>query len=134
SRTPARSTSVERVSIALPETDGPFVRPAATHPAEPRWGHAEGLQVGLSPLPGPRGLLRVYTPYLDQPRERMINFVAVEPVPAGETTRGFSELEHSALDDAPRQAVLVGRRPRRRHAPPGDRARPRHRRDDRRCA
>lgn len=101
SRTPARSTSVERVSIALPETDGPFVRPAATHPAEPRWGHAEGLQVGLSPLPGPRGLLRVYTPYLDQPRERMINFVAVEPVPAGETTRGFSELEHSALDDAP---------------------------------
>lgn len=86
---------------ALPVTDGPFVRPAESTPAEPRWGHAEGLQVGLHPLPGPRGLLRIYTPYLDQSRERMINFIAVEPIPAGETTRGFSELEHSALDDAP---------------------------------
>lgn len=86
---------------ALPEPDGPFIRPSATFPAEPRWGHADGLQVGLAPLPGPRGLLRIYTPYLDQPRERMMNFIAVEPIPAGETTRGFSELEHSTLDDAP---------------------------------
>lgn len=78
--------------------EGPFLRPSSTTPAEPRWGHADGLQIGLAPLPGPRGLLRVYTPYLNQPRERMMNFVAVEPIPAGQTTRGFSELESSALD------------------------------------
>ncbi|GAB2622485.1 hypothetical protein [Pseudactinotalea suaedae] len=85
---------------ALPVPDGPFLRPADEIPAEPRWGHVDGLQVGLHPLPGPRGLLRIYTPYLDQPRERMMNFIAVEPIPAGETRRGFSELEPSALDDA----------------------------------
>ncbi|WP_156253726.1 hypothetical protein [Pseudactinotalea terrae] len=92
--------STDATTPALPVTDGPFVRPAASHPAEPRWGHADGLQVGLDPLPGPRGLLRIYTPYLDQPRERMMNFIAVEPIPAGETARGFSELELSALDGA----------------------------------
>ena len=86
---------------SLPEPEGPFLQPSATQPAEPRWGHVDGLQVGLHPLPGPRGLLRIYTPYLDQPRERMMNFVAVEPIPVGTSARGLSELEHSTLDDAP---------------------------------
>lgn len=93
--------TVSTDAIALPVTDGPFVRPAEVSPAEPRWGLADGLQVGLHPLPGPRGLLRLYAPYLDQQRERMINFVAVEPIPAGATARGFSELEDSALDGVP---------------------------------
>ncbi|SED93461.1 hypothetical protein [Ruania alba] len=84
-----------------PEVSGPFLTPTRTWPAEPRWGHADGLQVGLHPLPGPRGLLRIFTPYLGQPRERMMNFIAVEPIPTGQTSRGFSELEHSTLDDAP---------------------------------
>ncbi|UFU05004.1 hypothetical protein [Ruania halotolerans] len=88
-------------ATTLPEVSGPFLQPARRWPAEPRWGHAAGLQVGLHPLPGPRGLLRIYTPYLNQPRERMMNFIAVEPIPAGQTSRGFSELEHSALDDSP---------------------------------
>ena len=69
-------------------------------PRESRWGHPDGLQVGLHPLPGPRGLLRVYTPYLGHPRDRLLNFVAVEPVPAGAAERGYSELERSRLDDA----------------------------------
>jgi hypothetical protein len=59
------------------------------------------MQLGLHPLSGPRGLLRLYTPYLDQPRDRLLNFIAVEPVPAGETERGYSELERSRLDDEP---------------------------------
>jgi hypothetical protein len=81
-----------------PIVEGPWVRPADTVPAEPRWGHAAGLQLGLAPLPGPRGLLRVYAPYLGHPPERLVNFIAVEPTPVGATRRGLSELEWSALD------------------------------------
>lgn len=83
---------------SLPVTEGLWVRPSAAVPAVPRWGHAAGLQIGLAPLPGPRGLIRIYTRYLDHPRERMVNFVAIEPTPAGATARGFSELEPSTLD------------------------------------
>lgn len=83
-----------------PVVDGVWLRPATGNPAEPRWGHPDGLQVGLHPLPGPRGLLRVFTPYLGHDRLRLLNFIAVEPIPVGHTHRGLSELEHSALDDA----------------------------------
>jgi hypothetical protein len=81
-----------------------WVRPGAELAGEkgaPRWGHRDGLQVGLAPLPGPRGLIRVFAPYLGHPRERLLNFVAVEPIPAGVDRRGFSELEASALDGVP---------------------------------
>lgn len=81
-----------------PETAEGWLRPSIHWPAEPRWGHPDGLQVGLHPLTGPRGLLRVYAPYLGHPRERVINFVAVEPIAAGATERGFSELEPSDVD------------------------------------
>jgi hypothetical protein len=85
-----------------PEIQGRWLRPSATVPAEPRWGHPDGLQIGLHPLPGPRGLIRIFAPYLGAPHdERLLNFVAVEPIPAGESERGFSELEWSALDEAP---------------------------------
>ncbi len=76
-----------------------WIRPGV-HQVEPMWGHRDGLRIGLSPLPGPRGLLRVYAPYLGHPSGRMINYIAVEPVPEGATSRGFSELEPSSLDDA----------------------------------
>ena len=67
--------------------------------AEPTWGHAYGLRIGLAHADrGPRGLLRVYTPYLDQPAGRVINFIAVEPTPRGREQRGLSELERSTLD------------------------------------
>lgn len=78
--------------------DGLWLRPDPVFPAEPRWGHADGLQIGLYPIPGPRGLLRIFTPYLDHPRERLVNFIAVEPVPQGADQRGYSELEPSTLD------------------------------------
>lgn len=79
-----------------------WLRPSGAPDDEPRWGHADGIQIGIPPIPGPRGLLRVFTPYLDHPRERLINFIAVEPIPQGETQRGFSELEPSSLDPGER--------------------------------
>ncbi len=84
--------------LTSPEIDGIWVRPSHETPAQPVWGHAEGLRVGLWPLPGPRGLLRIYTPYLGHESTRMINYIAVEPVVAGQFTRGFSEMEQSMLD------------------------------------
>lgn len=77
---------------------GDWIVPDPVPPAEPRWGHADGIQIGLSPLPGPRGLVRIFTPYLDQPTNRLLNFLAFEPIPRGSSERGYSELEHSAID------------------------------------
>lgn len=84
--------------IRRPVADAHWLRPDGAVPAEPRWGHASGLQVGLAPLRGPRGLLRIYAVYLEHDRERLINFIAVEPISAGQSQRGLSELEHSSLD------------------------------------
>jgi hypothetical protein len=84
-----------------PVVEDGWLRPAASGAAEPRWGHPDGMQLGLHPLSGPRGLLRVYTPYLGHDRHRLLNFIAVEPIPRGATERGYSELEHSTLDDRP---------------------------------
>ncbi|MGN8552863.1 UNVERIFIED_CONTAM: hypothetical protein OHV15_09785 [Microbacterium sp. SLM126] len=79
-----------------------WLRPAdVSGPREPRWGHPDGMQLGLHPLSGPRGLLRLFTPYLGQPRDRLLNFIAVEPIPAGASERGYSELERSRFDDGP---------------------------------
>ncbi|KZE90055.1 hypothetical protein [Microbacterium sp. TNHR37B] len=81
-----------------PPTSAEWIRPRRGLGDEPRWGLPGALQVGLPPTPGPRGLLRIFTPYLDHPHERLINFVAIEPIPDGATARGFSELEPSTLD------------------------------------
>ncbi len=84
--------------LAAPEVNGIWLRPAMEQPARAVWGHANGIQVGISPMPGPRGLLRVYTPYLGHPEAVMINYIAVEPIPEGTEVRGLSELEMSGLD------------------------------------
>lgn len=73
-----------------------WLQPGPSNAFAPRWGHADGIQVGLEPGLGPRGLIRVFTPYLGS--ARLLNFVAIEPIPAGATERGYSELEPSALD------------------------------------
>jgi hypothetical protein len=80
--------------------------PAAAKKAEPVWGIKGGIAVGLWPTPGPRGLFRIYTPYLGQPRLRMINFISVEPIVKGK--RGLSELEKSALDRVAGKAMWTG--------------------------
>ena len=91
------SESVWR-GLADPVVEDGWIRPpAGENAAKPVWGLAEGLRIGLAPLPGPRGLLRVYTPYVGQPDWRMINFIAVEPIVEGRTNRSFSELEPSSL-------------------------------------
>ncbi|MER3376211.1 MAG: hypothetical protein RIM83_16345 [Allomuricauda sp.] len=67
----------------------------------PVWGHYDGIRIGLPPTGGPRGLLRVYAPYLNLSTDslKMINFIALEPIVSGSDSRGFSELEPSALDN-----------------------------------
>lgn len=47
----------------------PWLRPSTADGSEPRWGHENGMQIGIPPTPGPRGLLRVFTPYPDHPEE-----------------------------------------------------------------
>lgn len=94
-----RGADAER---AAPVVEGVWMRPAVTTgPAIPLWGHASGMRVGIWPTGGPRGLLRVFTPYAGQPESRLINFIAVEPVPADADGRGYSELEKSGLDERP---------------------------------
>lgn len=84
---------------AGPVRRGRWIVPAEGTCAMPVWGIQGGIAVGLWPMPGPRGLLRVYAPYLGHPPGRMINFIAVEPVVGGR--RGLSELERSRLDARP---------------------------------
>lgn len=80
------------------ENDNRWVRGSLEGVRQPIWGHVDGLRIGLAPLRGPRGLLRIYAPYLDSPDGRVINFIAIEPIPEGATERGLSELEYSRLD------------------------------------
>jgi len=93
-----RGAELDWRDLADPVVEDGWVRPPAEeNTAKPVWGLAEGLRIGLAPLPGPRGLLRVYTPYVGQPDWRMINFFAIEPIVEGQTRRGYSELERSSL-------------------------------------
>lgn len=87
-------------------TESQWVRPSPGGP--PLWGHRDGMLVGLPPLVGPRGLLRVYTPYLGHAPDRMINYVAIEPRPRGRWRRGYSELERSRLDGEPGLRLWTG--------------------------
>jgi len=73
-----------------------WIRPDDRTDASPIWGIEGGIRVGLHPTGGPRGLIRVYAPYLDNPPGQVINFIAVEPVFRGK--RSYSELERSAID------------------------------------
>jgi hypothetical protein len=73
----------------------PWLRPQK--PGDPpMWGFETGIRIGLPPLPGPRGLIRIYHTQLGLPDRRVINYVAIEPIVGGK--RGYSEMEHSDLD------------------------------------
>jgi hypothetical protein len=84
-------------SLAAPVEEGSFLLPAVGQDAEPTWGIKRGIAVGLWPNPGPRGLIRIYTPYLGQSRLTPLNFIAVEPMVG--RVRGLSELEPSRIDE-----------------------------------
>jgi hypothetical protein len=98
----AQSNFPDWRQLAPPDTVGAWIVPAKGKPAMPVWGHADGIIIGLAPLPGPRGLIRIYTPYLDYDFPEVMNFIAFEPIPKGSTLRGFSELELSSLDKGER--------------------------------
>lgn len=73
-----------------------FIWPGHGVPIDrPVWGLRDGIRIGLHPTKGPRGLIRIYTPYLDQPFPTMINFLSIEPRVKGKPGRGQSELEES---------------------------------------
>ena len=80
--------------------------PANADAAQPVWGIEGGIAVGLWPMSGPRGLLRIHAPYLGQPVETMINFIAIEPVVGAD--RELSELESSVRDGVPGKAMWSG--------------------------
>lgn len=101
----------EWTDLSSPEVIGEWVRPAGDKPSRPVWGHADGLRIGLHPMSGPRGLIRIYTPYLAHAPDRMINYLAVEPVPEGEIHRGYSELEWSSLDNVQGKRMWSGNSP-----------------------
>jgi hypothetical protein len=94
------STAMTAISNrALASQDDDFVWPGH-HSAldRPVWGHRNGLQIGLAPTQGPRGLIRIYAPYLGVLYPQMINFLSLEPSVADREGRGQSELEMSGLD------------------------------------
>lgn len=97
------ASAQELPRLAQPVEDGAWVRPAEGEASEPVWGVKGGISVGLWPTGGPRGLFRIYTPYLGQPRLRMINYIAVEPIVG--RSRGLSELERSAIDGVDGKAM-----------------------------
>lgn len=76
-----------------------WIRPARRPGAEPVWGIQGGIQIGLWPAPGPRGLFRIYAPCIGVEPPQVLNFVSVEPVVA--RRRGQSELERSAAAGQP---------------------------------
>jgi hypothetical protein len=80
-----------RTHEPTPPPTASWLRPAPGATSEPIWGIEGGLSVGLWPTSGPRGLLRIYTPFLGQPPGRMLNFISVEPVIRGD--RAQSELD-----------------------------------------
>lgn len=81
------------------EKSGNWIQPSQNYPSIPVWGHIDGIRVGIAPTPGPRGLLRIFTPYLGLDEYKVFNFIAFEPIPKGYTNRGYSELEMSPLDN-----------------------------------
>ncbi len=84
-----------------------FVRPRPNEPqSKPVWGHRDGLRIGLEPTPGPAGLIRVYTPYLNQQYPRVVNFISIEPSVPGLRGRGQSELEMSQYRPGKRGLVF----------------------------
>lgn len=84
--------------LAAPDTVGNWIVPAQGKASIPLWGHKKGILLGIAPTPGPRGLIRIYCPYLGLDKYNVMNFIAFEPVPEGASERGYSELEVSSLD------------------------------------
>lgn len=57
-----------------------MVTTCSKYKAQPIWGFANGIRIGIAPLGGPRGLIRIYTPYLEHDEFVVTNFIAFEPI------------------------------------------------------
>ena len=79
------------------EVDDVWVVPESATSAKPYWAVKGGLGVSIAPFCPVRGLIGIHAPYLDLKEDRVINFIAIEPIV--EEARGYSELEHSPLDN-----------------------------------
>lgn len=86
-------------TLATPVKQGIWLQPAQNTKAQPVWGFVDGIRIGIAPLGGPRGLIRIYTPYLGHDEFVVTNFIAFEPVDKAKNNRGLSELEFSTLDN-----------------------------------
>ena len=84
-------------NLLPPATDGIWIRPAAGD-CIPIYGFKDGIRLGIQPARRPRGIVRIYAPYvLPEQQYPAVNFMAIEPIVNG--WRSLSEIEHSALDD-----------------------------------
>ncbi len=97
---PNRPLFLILATAALAAHGADWVQPGLTT-NQPVWGIRGGLLWAVPPAGfrggEPRGLIRVGYPVLPGKRYDLVNFIAVEPVVKGR--RGFSELEHSRLDN-----------------------------------
>jgi hypothetical protein len=82
--------------LAMPVEKGKWIVPAEGDASLPVWGIKGKIMIGLWPTPGPRGLIRIFTPYVAGGKLSRINFIAIEPIVNGR--RGYSEMEASILD------------------------------------
>lgn len=97
---PNRPLFLILATAALAAHGADWVQPGLTT-NQPVWGIRGGLLWAVPPAGfrggEPRGLIRLGYPVLPGKRYDLVNFIAVEPVVKGR--RGFSELEHSRLDN-----------------------------------
>ena len=93
-------------TLATPEKNGIWLQPAQNTKAQPIWGCANGIRIGIAPLGGPRGLIRIYTPYLEHDEFVVTNFIAFEPIDKAKNNRGLSELEWRESPFVPKQRRL----------------------------
>lgn len=95
----AQKTDLKFDELAQPNIGQLWIQPTQGKPAQAVWGHANGISVAIPQLNiMPRGLIRIFTPYLDHDKYVVTNFIAMEPTPAGHQHRGLSELEMSTFD------------------------------------
>lgn len=77
---------------------GKWIYPDGVKNKDPYWGIKGGIAVSYAPHKGVvRGLIGIHTPYLGHNSERVLNFIAIEPVV--ENSRGYSEMETSKIDN-----------------------------------
>lgn len=85
--------------LAKPDVGSIWIQPTQGKSAQAIWGHAKGISVAIPQCNiMPRGLIRIFTPYLEHEKHVVTNFIAMEPTPSGHEHRGLSELEMSTFD------------------------------------